>query len=397
MKKGIQWLIALVVLFVFGMPVLAFSPSSETIYEGIDVSAWQGTIDFAEVKNSGIEIVYAKASEGNSYVDETFEQNYQNAKANGLKVGAYHYVTATNTQEAREQAQFFAQVVDGKEIDCRLAMDFENFDGISYEEVNSIALAFMQELQNLTNCMPIVYADTSAASDVFLGSITEYPLWVAQYEVEEPTPNGNWDTWQGWQYTSSGSVNGIEGNVDRDQFTADILCAGTTEPEVPVEPEVPEENTISYTVQPGDTLSGIAYRYGTTVAELVRLNQIANPDLIYVGQVLQIPSNGNTAPTTTYVVQRGDTLSEIAYRYGTTVSNLVALNQIQNPNLIYVGQVLQITGSTNTQTPIIYTIKWGDTLSEIAYKYGTTVSALASLNQITNPDLIYAGETLRIN
>jgi len=396
MKKGIQWLLIVVFLVVFGMPVLAFSPSSHTLYEGIDVSIFQGDIDFGAVKESGIEIVYIRAGEGANYVDATFEQNYQNAKANGLKIGAYHYVTATNVEEAKQQAQFFASIVEGKEIDCRLAMDYENFEGVSYEEVNAIALAYMQELESRTNCTPIVYADTSAASSVFYGAITEYPLWVAQYEVEAPTPNGNWETWQGWQYTSTGSVSGIEGNVDKDQFTADILCNGIAPTPTP---EPPEENTkyFTYTVQRGDTLSEIAMNYGTTVAELVSINQIANPNLIYVGQTLQIPKGQNeTGTTTTYIVQRGDTLSQIARNYGTTVAQLVALNHIANPNLIYTGQTLQIPAAGTAPSPQYYTIQWGDTLSEIARDYGTTVAKLVSLNHIANPNLIYAGETLRI-
>ncbi|MFZ0546650.1 MAG: LysM peptidoglycan-binding domain-containing protein [Candidatus Promineifilaceae bacterium] len=118
----------------------------------------------------------------------------------------------------------------------------------------------------------------------------------------------------------------------------------------------------TYTVQAGDTLTNIAQRFGTTVAELVALNNIANPNLIYVGQVLQLPggSTGGTPPPPpppptggggTYTVQSGDTLSSIAVRFGTTVAELVALNNISNPNLIYVGQVLQLPGGSTGGTP----------------------------------------------
>ena len=101
-----------------------------------------------------------------------------------------------------------------------------------------------------------------------------------------------------------------------------------------------------YVVQSGDTLSGIAARFGTTVQYLARINGIVNPNLIYVGQILKISSSGVSAQrgdsTATYVVKSGDTLSGIALRFGTTVSNLVALNDISNPNLIYPGQVLKV-------------------------------------------------------
>ena len=99
---------------------------------------------------------------------------------------------------------------------------------------------------------------------------------------------------------------------------------------------------IDYTVERGDTLSRIATRYNTTVSELVRLNDITNPDLIYVGEVLRVRGNVPSNQLTNYTVRAGDTLSRIAARYNTTVSELVRLNDIKNPDLIYVGEVLRV-------------------------------------------------------
>lgn len=181
--------------YVFMIPVYAFSPSSPNIYEGIDVSNWQGNIDFASVKADGIQIVYIKASQGNNYIDPYFEQNYSGAKANGLYVGAYHYLTATSVENAKEEATFFASVLSGKQIDCKLAMDFESFGNLNNEQINEISIAFLQELQTVTGKEPVVYSDTYNASNTFSGEITNYPLWVAEYGVQEPTANGNWNTW----------------------------------------------------------------------------------------------------------------------------------------------------------------------------------------------------------
>lgn len=218
--------------------------------------------------------------------------------------------------------------------------------------------------------------------------------------------NDKWSTWVGWQYTSTGRVSGISGNVDRDRFTDGILLSSTEPSPTPDTPEQPEENnTITYTVKPGDTLSEIALKYNTTVNNIVSLNpSITNPNLIYPGEVFTIRQNSNTntngnTNSTIYTVVRGDTLSEIALKYNTTVSNLVRLNNISNPNLIYPGQKLIISKNAslgNECGKVLYTIKRGDTLTKIANKFDTTVSEIVSLNNIKNPNLIYAGTTIRV-
>ena len=177
----------------------------------------------------------------------------------------------------------------------------------------------------------------------------------------------------------------------------------------------------TYTVKSGDTLSSIASSHNTTTAALTSLNSLANPNLIYVGQVLKL-ANTTTASTSstssaastsssamTYTVKSGDTLSSIASSYNTTTSTLTSLNNLSNPNLIYVGQVLKVAGSstivsTSTSsssasqatTSGTYTVKAGDTLSSIASSYNTTTAALASANSISNANLIYVGQVLKV-
>ncbi|MBF0714970.1 LysM peptidoglycan-binding domain-containing protein [Gemelliphila palaticanis] len=164
----------------------------------------------------------------------------------------------------------------------------------------------------------------------------------------------------------------------------------------------------TYTVQPGDTLGEIAQRFGTTVAELQRINGITNPNLIYVGQVLSVksipttnPNNNSGGSQTTYTVVWGDTLSGIALKFGTTVAELQRLNGLVNPNLIHVGQVLVInastSGSSNYTPGKTYTVVSGDTLSGIAQRFGTTVAELQRLNGIVNPNLIHVGQVLVIS
>ena len=392
-------------MYILIAPVYAFGPSSSNIYDGIDVSGWQGNIDYSEVASSGIEIVYMKASEGTSFVDPYFNQNYTNAKANGLKVGFYHYLTARSNSEAVAEANFFVSTISGMTPDCRLAMDFESFGNLSAEEINEIGLTFMQTVESLSGKEMVIYSDTSNASNIFGGGLTNYPLWVAQYEVEEPTPNGNWDSWVGWQYTDAGEISGIYGYVDRDRFTDGILLNENSEVPLPDNTNKPSAGgTTTITIQRGQTLSGIALEYNTTVQILVELNNIANPNLIYAGSTLIVPSgetpidtDGNsTSGQTIYVVQRGDTLNKIAAEFGTTARAIAVENNIRNINLIYIGQRLIIPTNRYDLNHTLYKIQWGDTLWSISRRYGVPIATIVRLNRIKNPNLIYAGSTIRI-
>ena len=328
----IAMLLVVTVLATFSLGVSAMEPAEGKIYEGIDVSAWQGDTDFAAVKAAGKEVVYIRASVGSNYIDPYFERNYNGAVANGLSVGFYHYMTATSISEAQEEARFFASVISGKAANCRPAMDYESFDGLSSGAVTSISLAFLETLEDATGQEVCLYSDAYNASRVFGPALAKYPLWIAEYGVGSPSNNGKWERWSGFQYSDTGRVNGIQGNVDLDYFTEALFLDDTTPPPA-------QETYINYTVKRGDTLWALANRYNTTVNAIVERNNIANPDLIYVGEQLKIPTAGYT--TQTYVVQRGDTLWGIAQRFHTTVGHLVALNHIQNPDLIYPGETIE--------------------------------------------------------
>jgi LysM repeat protein len=113
-------------------------------------------------------------------------------------------------------------------------------------------------------------------------------------------------------------------------------------------------------------------------------------------EIISVSSAPIQAPaTSTYTVQSGDTLSSIAAKFGTNYQALASLNGISNPNLIYVGQVLRVNGSASNSS-VYYTVRAGDNLSAIASRYGTSYQSIASLNGLANPNLIYAGQTLKI-
>nr|WP_317332495.1 LysM peptidoglycan-binding domain-containing protein [uncultured Romboutsia sp.] len=373
--------------------------------DGIDISNWTGSVDFSEVKNSGVEVVYIQTTEGVNYIDPYLHEFYNGAKDNGLKVGFYHFFNPGISPTPIEQAQYFVQALKGLKSDCKLVIDLEETGGLSNYEVSRQAVEFLEEVKRLSGLDVAVYTYTSFAQNNLdsNSSIGDYPLWIAEYGVDEPASNPIWgNNYVGWQYSETGSVPGINGNTDLDTFTEGILLSDSTEVPGDDDKPSPEEKFIYYTVGNGDTLSEIAQKFNTTVATLVELNNIQNPNLIYPGQVLKIPSNDNNSqekPTKTYIVKSGDTLSEIAQKFNTTVAKLVELNNIQNPNLIYPGQVLKIPSNDNNsqEKPTkTYIVKSGDTLSEIAQKFNTTVAKLVELNNIQNPNLIYPGQVLKI-
>ncbi|MBN1583214.1 MAG: LysM peptidoglycan-binding domain-containing M23 family metallopeptidase [Anaerolineae bacterium] len=166
-------------------------------------------------------------------------------------------------------------------------------------------------------------------------------------------------------------------------------------------PPFQDEQTV-HVVQAGETLFGIAQQYGLTVDAIVAANSLVDPDRIEVGQQLVIPlAPSGVEATTTYRVQPGDTLSLIARQHSTMAEQIAQLNHLANPNLIYVGQALLIptkASGMQRQPPAsqVYVIRPGDTMAQIAARYNTTVWAIAQANNIVNPNVVYVGQRLLI-
>jgi N-acetylmuramoyl-L-alanine amidase len=165
-------------------------------------------------------------------------------------------------------------------------------------------------------------------------------------------------------------------------------------------------------VQPGQTLSSIAASFDTTVAALASANNLIDPNNIVIGSVLRIPGPGSPAqaainasgsPGGSVVVAVGDTLMRIAHQYGTTVDALATANNLADPNRVVIGSVLKIPGAGASAGPlasgasgVTVTISAGQTLSSIAADNGTTVAMLEAMNGIVHPNLIVAGMQLRL-
>ncbi|MGH2750512.1 MAG: lytic transglycosylase [Actinomycetota bacterium] len=160
-----------------------------------------------------------------------------------------------------------------------------------------------------------------------------------------------------------------------------------------------------HVVAKGETLSDLAVRYGTTTRALARANGLADPNLVVAGTSLRIPGTdgGSTAVSSgsAHTVQAGETLWALARRFGTTVDALARANGISNPNLVVAGTTIKVagahgTGGSSATGAASHTVQAGETLSDIAVRFGVTVSALARANGISNPNFVVAGTSLSV-
>ncbi len=391
-------LLACIAALVFAalVPVRAIPPSGGRQYLGIDISEFQGEIDFEEVRRSGIEAVYIRVGAG-EYTDEYFAENYERAKAAGLKIGFYHYVTARSVDEGRRQARFFASLAAGREPDMRLAMDFEYFGSLSVSQINAISEAYLDELTALTRREAVIYSDLSNARNIFSRALAEkYPLWAAQYGADEPSANGKWREWVGFQYTDEGRVGGIYGNVDRNIFTEGIFLSDSGRIDGEKRTTVrARTRTLTVYVRAGDTLWAIAREYGTTVEAIARENRIVDPNRIFAGERLRITLPARGSGEEIYNVRRGDTPISIAGKFGVTLSALEDRNGLERGETIYAGDKLSIPGARMSGE--FYVVRPGDTLFYISRRTGVPIRTLVGINRIKDPDLIYAGEQLKLS
>lgn len=186
------------------------------MYKGIDVSTWQGVIDWEKVKASGIEFAMIRCSFGwgPKQIDKRFEQNYKNAKAVGMPVGAYHYSYATSPDTAKKEAQLCLSVLEGKTFEYPIAFDIEEnavFE-LGKEKVSEIIKAFCETLEN-AGYYVCVYSSKYRIENYFTEQIfRRYDLWVAQWHDECTLKQG----YGIWQNSDKGTVNGIKGYVDTD-------------------------------------------------------------------------------------------------------------------------------------------------------------------------------------
>lgn len=198
----------------------------ESYCRGIDVSHWQGEINWKLVKNDGVFFAFIKATEGVDYQDPRFSVNFREAKKAGIYTGAYHFCTPSDTEDAVHEAEFFISIVKktgGFDIfNLPPVIDIEQNRGLDKKQVSTIIQTWIETVREQARVDPIIYSYSYFIRDYIDSSLCDASLWLAHYDLKQLPDIPGWKSWLFFQYTDKGRVNGIEGNVDLNVFAGDI-------------------------------------------------------------------------------------------------------------------------------------------------------------------------------
>lgn len=304
---------------------------------GIDVSNWQG-INAGDNADS---FLIAKATEGINFVDGMCDKHYQKAKEAGKLLGVYHFARPDINRDAAREACFFVENIKGYVNEAILVLDWEPVG--NYKTNVAWAKTWLDTVKLMTGVAPLIYMSASVIGMADWSAVAkEYGLWIAGYPnkynvVNPPKPEpgdmpygiGPWAFWAIWQYTSSaGTLDRNIANMDAKAWAkyAKNNNAPSVKPVKKTNDELARE-----------VLDG---KWGNGVDRKNRLTKEGYDYDAVQKKVNELIASKNKVKT--YTVKAGDTLSGIASKYGTSYQKIAADNGIKNPNLIYPGQVLVI-------------------------------------------------------
>lgn len=315
------------------------------VMRGIDISKWQSGIDLSAVN---ADFVIVKATEGIGYVDKSCDGFFQKALSLGKKLGFYHFARPTN--DPVREADFFYNNCRGYFGKGIPILDWEsgNTSNVMW------AKRWLDRVYQLSGVKPVIYMSESVvnANNWSAVAAEDYGLWVAKYRDNNPDYNYSmasagsrpkvkwWPFYCMWQWTSSGRLNGYNGNLDCNVFYGDAATwdkyvgksTSTTKPQTK-----PVSKTIAQLAE-----EVIAGQWGNGEDRKKRLTAAGYDYNAVQHMVNQKMAAKNKPASVYYVVKRGDTLSAIASKYGTTYQKLVQMNGIANPNRIYPGQKIRV-------------------------------------------------------
>lgn len=333
-------------------------------------------------------------------IDKEYKTHHKKFKEQGVPTAAYAFVRGQNDTHMVNEANMFWERT--KDLDPTFW--WLDVEAVTHPNMRKGVSIYLNEMRRLGAKKVGLYIAHHLYKELNLDTSEADAVWIPHYGSGSTTP----DSKPAYpadihQYTEYGRLPGYNSNLDLNRIISDKKLKYFTDGKeskkkpdasAPSGGQSVSKDTSTYVIQAGDTLSGIAQMYGTTTEKLQSLNGIKNPDNISAGVKIKVTGGvAGGGSTSAYTIQPGDSLSRIATKYGTTVAAIQSANNIKNANKIYAGQTIRIPGGGTSTT---YTVQSGDTLSHIASRYNTTVPALQKLNGISNKDVIYAGQTLKV-
>nr|WP_181950327.1 LysM peptidoglycan-binding domain-containing protein [Streptococcus lutetiensis] len=395
--------------------------------QGVDWSRYQGANGIFGYGHDKFAICQIGGVNGGGiYGQTTYETQVASAIAQGKRAHTYIWYQVGGNASLGEQVlnTFLPQVQTPK--GSIVALDYES--GASADkQANTNAILHGMRMIKAAGYTPMYYSGKPyTVANVYVDQIIrEFPnsLWMAAYPDYNVTPTPNYNVFPSmdgvaiYQFTSTYIAGGLDGNVDLTGIT-DNGYTKNNDPENQT-PAISQgqqaDNTPKSDIAVGNQVKvkfgAGSWATGEAIPSWVKgrtynVAQVSGNRVLLAGinswinkadvEIISVSSAPIQAPATnTYTVRSGDTLSSIASKFGTSYQALASLNGISNPNLIYAGQVLRVNGSASAGS-VYYTVRAGDNLSAIASRYGTSYQSIAALNGLANPNLIFAGQTLKI-
>ncbi|WP_050069739.1 glycoside hydrolase family 25 protein [Anaerosalibacter massiliensis] len=311
----------------------------------IDISHHQvpSKINYKELCKQ-LDMAIVRVQYGSRTIDRHYKTHIAEMKRHNTPFGVYAWVRGVSERDMQKEAQDFFN----RAKDLNPSFYILDVEEKSMPDMRGGVNAYVKKLRSLTDKKIGVYIGHHLYKSFNLDMSKFDFVWIPHYGRNDGTINSKPSfTCDLHQYTDRGRLEGYSGYLDLNRImnnrTIEFFTEETKKVSETSNSSKPNKVTDTfYTVKKGDNLSTIAKKYGTTVNNLVEINNIKNPNLIYPGQKIKISGNIASKKSTIYTVKKGDNLSNISKRYNTTVNKLVKLNNIKNPNLIYPGQKIRI-------------------------------------------------------
>nr|WP_311902098.1 LysM peptidoglycan-binding domain-containing protein [Enterococcus avium] len=415
----------------FLLPIFPGNVDAAKGDQGVDWAVYQGAqgkFGYGSDKFSISQIGGYNA--GGLYNQWTYSSQVASTIAQGKRAHTYiWYDTWGSMSIAKTTMDYFLPKIQTPKGSI-VALDFEH-GASSNKQANTETILYGMRRIKAAGYTPMYYSYKPFTLQYvnYQQILAEFPnsLWMAAYPNYNVTPKPVWSVFPSmegvaiYQFTSTYVAGGLDGNIDLTGITDNGYNGAIKDDDgkVTVKPDT-ETPAIDQGQQANETpkndikagfkvkvnFSANSWATGQAIPAFIKGNSYTVQEVsgsnVLLGGVMswinkkdvEIVQTTSTAPSTAsiHVVRSGETLSGIASKYGTTYQNLANLNGLSNPNYIYVGQQLKVSGTASASRS--YTVRSGDNLSSIASKLGTTYQALAQKNGLSNPNLIYPGQNL---